>query len=76
MKLPTVGQCCCCVDLILGGKILGWLGIVSGCLSFISSIQHPKLLVQACKFIAVFFSAVHFRIYFQIESIFILIPFL
>ena len=51
MGLPTVGHCCCCVDLILGGKILGWLGIVSGALTLLGSVQHPQLLIQACKFI-------------------------
>ncbi|XP_031621679.1 uncharacterized protein LOC116339779 [Contarinia nasturtii] len=29
MKIPTVSRCCCCIDLQLGGLILGWLGIIS-----------------------------------------------
>lgn len=48
MKIPTVGSCCF-IDLIIGGKILGWLGIAFGILNIIGGLEEPELFVQGCK---------------------------
>ncbi|XP_055303255.1 uncharacterized protein LOC129568939 [Sitodiplosis mosellana] len=47
MKLPTIGHFCCCVDLITAGKIIGWLGIVSGVLSIIGGFKRLELFLDA-----------------------------
>ncbi|XP_031627334.1 uncharacterized protein LOC116343430 [Contarinia nasturtii] len=38
MKFPTVPHCCCCVDLRIGGLIIGWLNIISACICLIGGI--------------------------------------
>ncbi|XP_055303256.1 uncharacterized protein LOC129568940 [Sitodiplosis mosellana] len=52
MPLPTVEHCCCCVDLITAGKIMGWLGVLNGILSFIGSFNHIGNLLAAAASIA------------------------
>ena len=54
MKLPTVGHCCWCIDLLTAGKIIGWLKIVFGVCLLFFSVFAPPLIIKASKIIASF----------------------
>ncbi|XP_055299232.1 uncharacterized protein LOC129566887 [Sitodiplosis mosellana] len=47
MALPTVGEFCCCINLITGGKILGWLGVIQGVLYILAGFQLPQYFLGA-----------------------------
>lgn len=42
MKIPTVPHCCCCIDLRVGGLIIGWLGVIGYSISLISGIAQQQ----------------------------------
>ncbi|XP_031627302.1 uncharacterized protein LOC116343415 [Contarinia nasturtii] len=51
MTFPTVLQCCCCIDLRVGGLIIGWLGIICTFISLIWGIANGQAAVAAASFI-------------------------
>lgn len=48
MKIPTLPYCCCCIDLRIGGLIIGWVGTISALLSIAgyAALLDPKIVVS------------------------------
>lgn len=51
MKLPTVDSCCCCFNLIAGGKFLGWFGIFYGIILIVRGLLNDPLVTLPGEFI-------------------------
>jgi uncharacterized membrane protein len=51
MKTPIYDKCCCCFSLVGGTVFLGWLNVIGGVLSLISSIVY---LIDIDGLLAVF----------------------